>query len=92
MWNHEDQPLKPLPAQLSLIADYAAYYLAAARVEAADYAAVSSDLVPVRKTSLASPLTARSWILEARSLNTTTRASCSTSCSPSGSTTSCRWR
>src|SRR5712671_2172005 len=60
--------LKPLPAQLPYVADYAAYYLAAARVEAADYAGIAADLAPTRRNALDSPLAARSWILEARAL------------------------
>jgi soluble lytic murein transglycosylase len=58
--------LKPLPAQLPAIADYAAYYLAAARVESADYDGIAIDLAPTHRAALASPLAPRGWILEAR--------------------------
>src|SRR5437764_5801707 len=47
--------LKPLPAQLPKIADYAAYYLAASRVEAADVDAVPAELAPVRRETVVSP-------------------------------------
>lgn len=59
--------LAPLPAKLPTIADYAAYYLAAARVEAEQYEPVPADLaVAHRAAPLSSPLNGRSWILEAR--------------------------
>src|ERR1700733_14300829 len=62
--------LQTLPAKLPLIADYAAYYLAAARVEAADYAPVATDLAALHTgLPVPSPLTARSWILQARAHN-----------------------
>lgn len=60
--------LQKLSGKLPRIADYSAYYLAAARVEAADYATVAKDLAPVRAADVVSPLAARSWILEARAL------------------------
>src|SRR5437763_7152678 len=60
--------LKPLPLQIPIVADYAAYYLAAARVEAADAAVTSADLALTRRDSVPSPFAARSWILEARAL------------------------
>jgi soluble lytic murein transglycosylase len=55
--------LAPLPVKLPAIADYAAYYLAAARVEAKDYGSVSADLAYAHRSS---PLNGKSWILEAR--------------------------
>ena len=63
--------LQLVPVKLPAVADYAGYYLAAARVEAGDTAQVARDLAPVRRESPASPFAARSWILEARALNTT---------------------
>ncbi|MBS1859031.1 MAG: transglycosylase SLT domain-containing protein [Acidobacteria bacterium] len=60
--------LAPLPSRLPAIADYIAYYLAAARVEAGDMAPVARDAAAVRAEAPLSPLAARSWILEARSL------------------------
>jgi len=48
------------------IADYTAYYLAAARVEAGEYTAIDKDLAPVRVSDVASPLQGKAWILEAR--------------------------
>ena len=60
--------LVPLPAQLPRIADYAAYYLAAARVETGDYAPVRAGLAPAHNNS---PLNGKSWILEARAEQST---------------------
>jgi soluble lytic murein transglycosylase len=50
------------------IADYAAYYLAAARVEASDPAGIPADLAPVHATELPSPLAGKSWLVESRAL------------------------
>ena len=55
-------------AKAPQLADYSAYYLAAARVESNDGAAAVKDLAPAHSTGLASPLSARAWILEARAL------------------------
>jgi soluble lytic murein transglycosylase len=55
--------LKPLPAALPKIADYAAYYLAAARVESNDFAGIAAELAPALGNS---PLRGRSLVLEAR--------------------------
>ena len=60
--------LVPLRSQLPQIADYAAYYLAAARVEAGDFAPVPADLAPAHKNS---PLNGKSWNLEARAMQST---------------------
>ncbi|MDE3164311.1 MAG: lytic transglycosylase domain-containing protein [Acidobacteriota bacterium] len=60
--------LAPLPAKLPAIADSIHYYLAAARVESGDMAAVARDTAAVRSQAPISPLASRSWILEARSL------------------------
>ena len=60
--------LQPIPAQLPSVADYAAYYLAAARVESGDTAPVATDLAPLRREGALSPFAARGWLLEARAL------------------------
>src|ERR1035437_6169185 len=54
--------LKPLEGKLAPIDDYAAYYLAAARVESNDFE-VTVDLAAARRNS---PLTGKSWLVEAR--------------------------
>ena len=63
--------LKPIPGRLPLIADYAAYYLAAARVESNDFNAIANDLAPAHHPAIASPLSGKAWILEARALKST---------------------
>ena len=60
--------LKPLAAKLPQIADYPAYYLAAARVEADDVAGVTQNLVPTHRSDAPSPWAGRAWLLEARAL------------------------
>jgi len=55
--------LKPLQGQLAPIGDYVAYYLAAARVEANDLEGSPVLLSAARRNS---PLTGKSWLLEAR--------------------------
>jgi soluble lytic murein transglycosylase len=60
--------LVPVLSQLPQIADYASYYLAAARVESSDFAPVSGGLAAAHRNS---PLGGRSWILEARALEST---------------------
>jgi len=55
--------LKPLPKKLPALADYAAYYLAAARVESEDFGLTPEDLAATRRNS---PLAGKSWLLEAR--------------------------
>jgi soluble lytic murein transglycosylase len=57
--------LTPMPAQIQQIADYAAYYLAAARVESGDFAGVRAGLTFAHANS---PLSGKAWILEARAL------------------------
>jgi soluble lytic murein transglycosylase len=57
--------LKPLPAKLPKIADYAAYYLAAAQVENNEFSGVRAELAPAYRNS---PLAGRSRLLEARAL------------------------
>src|SRR3954447_14516833 len=55
--------LKPLQGKLAPIADYVAYYLAAARVEANDLEGTATLLTAARRNS---PLTGKTWLLEAR--------------------------
>ncbi|HXA51402.1 MAG TPA: lytic transglycosylase domain-containing protein, partial [Candidatus Acidoferrum sp.] len=63
--------LQPIPTEVPALADYAAYYLAAARVEAGDTAPVATLLAPTHRDSLASPFAMRSWLVEARALSKT---------------------
>ena len=55
--------------------DYAAYYLAASRVESNDFSGVAKDLDPVHATSPRSPLEGKAWVLEARALKASDAAS-----------------
>lgn len=55
-------------AKVPQLADYAAYYLASARVEMNAGAAAVKDLALAHPAGLPSPLSARAWILEARAL------------------------
>ncbi len=66
--------LQPLPAKLQPIADYAAFYLAAARVESNDFGPVVKDLAPVHAGETRSPLEGKAWVLEARALQSTAPA------------------
>jgi soluble lytic murein transglycosylase len=50
------------------IADYVAYYLAAARVEAKETENIARDLAPVHMTEIPSPLNGRAWLVEAKAL------------------------
>ncbi|HXM43382.1 MAG TPA: transglycosylase SLT domain-containing protein [Bryobacteraceae bacterium] len=54
--------------RLPNLADYTAYYLAAARSETADYAAAARDAAAVRTMPLRSPFAAKSMVLQARGL------------------------
>jgi soluble lytic murein transglycosylase len=54
--------------KLPEIADYLAYYLAAARVENNDMTGVAELLVPVHRSKWPSLYTGKAWILEARAL------------------------
>ena len=54
-----------------MIADYAAYYLAAARVEANDFTGIAADLAPAYRNS---PLGGKSRLLEARALKASAAA------------------
>jgi len=58
--------LRKAQPQLGLIADYIAYYLAAARVEAKDFDGIAESVRPVYSGEVASPFAGRSWILQAR--------------------------
>jgi soluble lytic murein transglycosylase len=60
--------LQPLPVKLPQIADYAAFYLAAARVESNDFDGVVQDLAPAHGGEARSPLEGKAWLLEARAL------------------------
>jgi soluble lytic murein transglycosylase len=63
--------LQGLTARLPRIADYAAYYLAAARVESNGFDGVPKELSAVHAVELPSPLAAKAWVLEARALEFT---------------------
>ncbi len=74
-YEHKDYPaaiasLTGLAATRPLIGDYPAYYLAASRVESASFDNVSNDAAPVH-AGTPSPLAGKSWIVEARALQST---------------------
>ncbi len=50
------------------IADYSAYFLAAARVEANDVQGVVNDLTPAHTGEVPSPLSGKAWLLAGRAL------------------------
>lgn len=58
--------LEPTVKRLPKIADYAAFFLASARVESEDYTAVPKTLDPVFKMTPVSPLAPRAVLLAAR--------------------------
>jgi soluble lytic murein transglycosylase len=58
--------LEPAVKRLPKIADYAAFFLASAKLESGDYAAVSKTLDPVFKMTPGSPLAARAVLLLSR--------------------------
>jgi soluble lytic murein transglycosylase len=62
--------LKPVQAKLPEIADYAAYYLAAARVESNDTTVSARDLAPAHPAAAPSPVSGKAWLVEARALKT----------------------
>jgi len=75
-YEHKDYPaaiaaLRKVPSTLSQIADYTAWYLAAARVESNDAAGIANELAPTHSTPWLSPLSGKAWLLEARALETT---------------------
>ena len=60
--------LPPVVTQVPVLADYAAFYSAAAKVETGDATPVAGLIAPARRDALTSPLAQRSWIVEARAL------------------------
>ena len=58
--------LRQARPQLAPVADYIAYYLAAARVESKDVNDISEQLRLVYTGEVASPFTGKAWILQAR--------------------------
>lgn len=60
--------LSPLPAQLPLIADYAAFFLGQAEAQNKRHAAAAAALEPVWRISPVSPLAGRAAAMAARSL------------------------
>ena len=58
--------LRKTQPSLAPIADYTAYYLAAARVESKDLDGIAAGLRPVYSGEVASPFAGRAWILQAR--------------------------
>ncbi len=65
--------LRKARPKLARIADYVAYYLGAARVEAGDFEGVARDLEPAHQRP-ASPEAGRAWVLEARAQQVTDAA------------------
>ena len=63
--------LKPVQGKLAPLADYAAYYLALARVEANDFEVTGADLTAAHGNS---PLNGKSWLVEARARKATAAA------------------
>jgi soluble lytic murein transglycosylase len=73
LYEQQDYPgaiaaLKNVTGRLPAIADYPAYYLAAARVESQDFAGIPQELAPTHRAEMPSPLGAKSWLLAARAL------------------------
>ncbi|HMC62780.1 MAG TPA: hypothetical protein VKJ01_26540, partial [Candidatus Solibacter sp.] len=62
--------LKPIQTKLPQIADYTAYYLAAARVESNDTTVSARDLAPAHPAAAPSPVSGQAWLVEARALKT----------------------
>ncbi len=60
--------LKDLAPRLPRIADYPAYYLAAAQVELKSTDGVAQELAAVHAGELRSPLAGRAWLAEARAI------------------------
>ncbi len=60
--------LQAAQAQLPKLADYVAYYLAAARVETGENSAAVEDAAAVRAAPPRSPFSTRSFVLQARAL------------------------
>jgi soluble lytic murein transglycosylase len=60
--------LRQAVGKLPKVDDYAAYYLAAARVEANDFAGIPKGLETVHNMMPRSPLAGKAWVVEARAL------------------------
>ncbi len=70
-YQHQDYTTamaKLAAAHVPQLADYVAYYLAAARVEAKDYEGIGKQLAPVHQTEMPSPLAGKAWLVEAKAL------------------------
>jgi soluble lytic murein transglycosylase len=66
-WPNAVAWLRKARPKLAPIADYLAYYTAAARLEAGDdAAAVIAELAPVRTTIASTPVSRKAWLVEAR--------------------------
>ena len=55
-------------ATVPQVADYVAYYLAAAHVEAKELEGVAGELAPTHNTEIRSPLAGKAWVVEGRAL------------------------
>jgi soluble lytic murein transglycosylase len=60
--------LRKAQPHLAPIADYVAYYVAAARVESRDFDGIAEGLRPVYAGEVNSPFAGRGWILQARAM------------------------
>ena len=60
--------LRRAQPRLAPVADYVAYYLAAARVESRDFDGIAEGLRPLYAGDVTSPFAGRGWILQALSL------------------------
>jgi soluble lytic murein transglycosylase len=63
--------LTGMAGRLPRIADYAAYYLAAAQLELKSAEDIGKELAVAHPTEVRSPLSGRAWLVEARALQTT---------------------
>jgi predicted Zn-dependent protease len=70
-YNEAIQDLKTVQPQLPKLADYVAFYLASSRIELKDFTQAHKDLAVFRQPPIASPLSARAALLEARVLTET---------------------
>ena len=60
--------LQQAQPELPVLADYIAYYLAAARIDSNQGDFAASDLAPLHRADLRSPLAGKAWLLEGRAL------------------------
>jgi soluble lytic murein transglycosylase len=60
--------LRRAQPRLAPVADYVAYYLAAARVESRDFDGIAEGLRPLYAGDVTSPFAGRGWILQARAM------------------------